>query len=366
MSAEKFLNLLDIAAAGEEVAPGALARTALGFAQIGEPTPFILPVPVFANGGQGVFRPGPAVRPPPMLCAVRDCFLLGPFGAVVLPNGMLLRQSVINLEGDTLQYSLAQFSGQFPGTHIPWTAAHEPVLAVNSYATNNYFHFMVDSLAQLHWAAMLPIAAKWIISGYPPAAEATLPFILSALAGAGISRTSLQPFDGTLMFCRQVFFPRRVTGADPQRVAWLRQRFSVQGRPRGTARLYITRGGRRRLDNEEAVAEVLRRFGFDAVDPGTLSVAEQAKRFSEAAIVVGSHGAALTNAAFMAPGGALVELTHTARVVPTYHELAGAAQLAYGVVVGTPSGDVDHPILADFSVAPDAVGAAVEAALKAL
>ena len=65
--------------------------------------------PVFDESGR--FREGPAARPRDMLCAVRDCFLLGPFGAVVLPNGMLIRQSVINLEGDTLQYSLAQFTG---------------------------------------------------------------------------------------------------------------------------------------------------------------------------------------------------------------------------------------------------------------
>jgi hypothetical protein len=301
------------------------------------------------------------------MCAVQDCFLLGPFGAVVLPNGMLVRQSVINLEADTLQYSLAQFTGQFPGHYIPWTAAPGPVFAVNSYATNNYFHFMVDSLAQLHWSAMLPGSAKAIVSGYPPAAEATLPFIPSAFSAAGIARAGLQPFDGTLLFCPLVFFPRRVTGADPARVDWLRRTFGVQDRPRGTARLYITRrGARRRIVNEDKIEKVLQAFGFTTIDPGALSVAEQAARFSQAAIVVGGHGAALTNAAFMAPGTALIELTHTDRVVATYHELAGAANLAYGAVVGDPAANSEHPILADFTVPPDAVGAAVDAALKTL
>jgi capsular polysaccharide biosynthesis protein len=364
MSGEKVLNLLDMATAGEAVSPAGLGQSPLTFAEIGG-APFQLRQPVFDNSGR--FREGPAVRGPEMLCAVRDCFLLGPFGAVVLPNGMLIRQSVINLESDTLQYSLAQFTGQFPGTYIPWTAAPAPVFAVNSYATNNYFHFMVDSLAQLHWTSRLPAQVKWIISGYPPAAEATLPFIPSALSAAGITRAALQPFDGTLLHCPLVVFPRRVTGADPARIDWLRRTFGVAGRPRGYARLYITRAGaRRRLVNEDSLVQVLERFGFTTIDPSGLSVAEQAARFSEAAIVVGSHGAALTNAGFMAPGAALIELTHQARIVPTYHELASAAGLAYGVVVGTATGNVEHPILADFSVPPEAAAAAVEAALKAL
>ena len=183
MSGEKVLNLLDITAAGEATTPAGLGGGPLTFTEFGGPA-FQLLKPVFDESGR--FREGPAARPRDMLCAVRDCFLLGPFGAVVLPNGMLIRQSVINLEGDTLQYSLAQFTGQFPGRHIPWTAASAPVFAVNSYATNNYFHFMVDSLAQLHWTSRLPAPARWIVSGYPPAAEATLPFIPSALSAAGI------------------------------------------------------------------------------------------------------------------------------------------------------------------------------------
>src|SRR5689334_10658499 len=116
MSGEKVLNLLDITAAGEAVATTALGRSPLTYAELSA-APFLLQKPIFDNSGR--FREGPAARPPQMLCAVCDCFLLGPFGAVVLPNGMLIRQSVINLEGDTLQYSLAQFTGQFPGTHIP-------------------------------------------------------------------------------------------------------------------------------------------------------------------------------------------------------------------------------------------------------
>lgn len=141
MAQEKILNLLDITRAGTEVPLSEIGRipAPLVYARAGGESPFALAAPVFLNRAEfaSALKPGPARRGEDLICAVRDCFLLGPFGAVVLPTGQMLRQSVVNLESDTLQYSLAQFTGQFPGTHVPWTTAEDTVFAVNSYATNN-------------------------------------------------------------------------------------------------------------------------------------------------------------------------------------------------------------------------------------
>ena len=368
MPREKILNLLDITRAGAEVALAEIGRdpAPLVFARaLGESRAIAPPVHLSRSDFAPVFAA--ARSEGDMVCAARDCFLLGPFGAVVLPTGQMLRQSLINLDGAALQYSLDQFTGQFPGAYIPWTTAEQTVFAVNSYATNNYFHFMIDSLATLHWQDRDTAfaRAKCIVSGYPPDAEATLPFIPSAYEAAGIS--SRQPFDGTLLFCRSLIFPRRTTGADPARVAWLRKRFGVTG-ARGTAKIYIARGDaqRRRLTNEADIIRRLEKRGFTAITPGALSVREQAALFAQAALVVGPHGAGLTNAAFMAPGGAIVELTHAGRVVATYHELACAAGLAYAAVIGDITGDARQPILADFTVDADAVDDAVEAVLRAI
>ncbi len=367
MSLDKFLNVLDITRAGAEVALADVGRGAgpLVFAKASGESPFALAAPLFLNRAEfaSVFPAGAVRRGGDLICAVQDCFLLGPFGAVVLPTGQLLRQSVINLDGDALQYSLAQFTGQYPGTHIPWTSAEAPVFAVNSYATNNYFHFLIDSLANLHWRAAVPGAAdmKCIISGYGPAAEATLPFIPSAYAALAPA-PGRQAFDGTLLFCRSLVFPRRVTGADPARVGWLRRSFGVTG-ARGTDKLYIARGDakRRRIVNEREVIARLEKRGFLCVTPGALPVRDQAALFARARLVVGAHGAGLANCAFMAPGGGLVELTHAGRVVGTYHELAGAAGLGYAVVVGDMQGDPGQPILADFTIDIDAMEAAIAA-----
>jgi len=86
---------------------------------------------------------------------------------VVLPQGLLIRQSAVNLDGASLEYSLGHYKGQLPGTHIPWGAADAPVFAVNSYSSNNYFHFLTDTLGQLHWRDRVPAAraAHMIVSG---------------------------------------------------------------------------------------------------------------------------------------------------------------------------------------------------------
>lgn len=367
MSADKILNLLDITTAGREVALADVTTTAapLAFAHANA-APLVLPPVCFLNRREfaSVFPEGPANRSAPMLCVAADCFLFGPFGSVVLPSGQLLRQSLLNLDGGAIQYALEQFKAQFPGRRIPWASTPNTVFSANGYSTNNYFHFMIDCLAQLHWRERVPEleAVKTIITGYPPEAEDTLPFMASAMAAADIDARALQPFDGTLLFCRKVIFPRRSTGANVSTAAWLRMRFGIAGRARGKERLYIARGAatRRRIVNEPAVIALLERYDFRAVDPGALTVAQQVALFADAGIVVGAHGAALTNAIFMGEGASLIELTHTERVVNTYHEVAGAAKLSYACVIGDVVGDRSQPVFADFAVDVDAL----EAALK--
>jgi len=357
MAADKVLNLLDLTTAGREVDLNEIAKTdaPLAFAYAKDP-PLHLTRPAFLNRVEfaTVFPEGDITRAAPMLCVAHDCFLMGPFGHVVLPSGQLIRQSVLNLDGGAIQYTLDQFKGQFPGAKIPWSSTPNTVFAANGYGSNNYFHFLIDCLPQLDWHARAPglESAKTVLTGYPPEAEATLPFMAGAMTAAKVDARRLQPFDGTLMFCRKIIFPRRTTGASVWKTQWLRHHFGLAGKAKGQQRLYIARGNvpRRRIVNEADVVKLLDAHGFRAVDPGALSVAEQAALFSDAGIVVGAHGAALTNAIFMGEGASLIELTHTDRVVNTYHEVASAAKLTYACIVGDVVGDRSQPVFSDFTV----------------
>ena len=82
--------------------------------------------------------------------------------------------------------------------------------------------------------------------------------------------------------------------------------------------------------------------------------------------MLGPHGAGLANAIFMSRGGTLIELTHDRRVFRTFYEVAAASGHAYALVIGDAAGDDKESILADFTVDPDAVEAAIKAALAAI
>jgi hypothetical protein len=78
------------------------------------------------------------------------------------------------------------------------------------------------------------------------------------------------------------------------------------------ARIYCNRShaGRRGIENEPELEDALRRVGFTVVEPGRMTYDQQRITFSNASVVVGSHGAALTNTIFSHLPLTLVELTH--------------------------------------------------------
>jgi capsular polysaccharide biosynthesis protein len=112
--------------------------------------------------------------------------------------------------------------------------------------------------------------------------------------------------------------------SSPRSLKWLRSRFLAAAREGARAgsgsgdgggsgslasRLYIARSsaGWRSVANGEAVEAFLRERGFAVIRPQEHGLAEQIRRFAAAEVIVGMHGAGLTNIVF-APGAHLVEL----------------------------------------------------------
>lgn len=107
---------------------------------------------------------------------------------------------------------------------------------------------------------------------------------------------------------------------------------------RAGKRIYISRAGARfrRVLNEVEVIATLQREGFTVVKLETLSVAAQARLFSEAEVVVSPHGAGLTNILFCQPGAVVVEIFSPRCVIPAYYGMASRGHLRYGYVLGRP------------------------------
>ena len=101
-------------------------------------------------------------------------------------------------------------------------------------------------------------------------------------------------------------------------------------------RLYLSRGEAkyRRVLNEDAVCDVLGRYGFEIVRLETLPFAAQAKLLSEAAVVVAPHGAGLGNVVFCNAGTKVIEIFAPELVTGFYWRLCTESQLDYYYILG--------------------------------
>jgi hypothetical protein len=107
------------------------------------------------------------------------------------------------------------------------------------------------------------------------------------------------------------------------------------------ARIYISRRDSqiRSVHNEPELERVLReKFGFQPVVLSEISPEQQIRAFAGAAIVVGAHGAGLSNATFMKPDAILFEIFPKIRIWPTFRAIAARAGLRYAAHV-TPAAD---------------------------
>src|SRR5262249_33691278 len=93
------------------------------------------------------------------------------------------------------------------------------------------------------------------------------------------------------------------------RGTYRRLREAVEWPSARTRKLYVARTDApiRQMRNEPALIEQVRKRGYEVVTPGSLSFAEQVQLFRGARLIVGPHGAGLTNIVFCEPGTIVYE-----------------------------------------------------------
>jgi hypothetical protein len=138
---------------------------------------------------------------------------------------------------------------------------------------------------------------------------------------------------------------------DKQAVIGLREALLSYARAENEPRVrnvYISRadaGGRREVINEAELIASLQPMGFEIVTLSGKSVREQVQLFASARIVVGAHGAGLTNILFMKPESAVVELLHYRYGTPAFYRLACTLELRYAYLSCSSSRDSTVPEL---------------------
>jgi len=211
---------------------------------------------------------------------------------------------------------------------LPWRR-HGTALLLGAANSDNYYHWLFDSLPR--WKILQ--AAGWrdydfvLLHSQPrPFQEETLDWLgVPAAKRLRCSKNFVHQFDRLAVPA----MPFPLEEVPPWVCAWLRS--LVPAPKSGPEKIYLSRHGvgARQLVNEAELAAALAARGFVSVQPGTLSVAEQARRLGAARCVVAPHGAALSNLVFAPPGALLLELFHPRHKNRCYVNLAAACGHRY-------------------------------------
>lgn len=198
----------------------------------------------------------------------------------------------------------------------------------------NHYHWMVDHLGR---APLLDEEPELPVIVSPRLSQVQL----DSLELAGIDRARLRPLAHPHLQVEELHWPSLLgeTGHPPR---WamhrLRERLVPGASASGDVRLYVARRqtDARRVVNDRELQAFLRARGFEVVDPGGMSFAEQRTAFATAGMIVGPHGAGLANM-IMSYDATVVEIVSPTYVNGSCYTLAEALGHEYWYVLGEPS-----------------------------
>ena len=187
----------------------------------------------------------------------------------------------------------------------------------------NYYHWLIDALPKLYLMREAMGLSGNVI--FPGGEQAITEWQRASLSILG-SNIMFLP-SGTQVFKLEAAAWTTIMGMTECSSPLLRDlasfvKKSVGKGARGSGsqfgRLYISRQGKRGVLNNEEVASVLSGYGFTTIKPETMPFAEQVSVFSQANVVVGAHGAGLSNIIFCDGPAAVVELLPWAESRPFF------------------------------------------------
>lgn len=248
------------------------------------------------------------------------------------------RQGIV--PGSTYLHGEYDWQAMFSATERFDLPADRPVLVAANCVATSYYHWVFQCLAPVLIGQEHGLAPDFVV--LVPTLPATLRESLS-LAGIGPERIIELPAAAAAVTAAGIhtnltsgefaFAPHPAIAAAIAKLAERVPRSPLAGR-----RIFISRAdaAKRRMVNEEELAEALRALDFEVVLCGDLRFAEQVALFRDAALIVAQHGAALTNLLFAADGDdgpQVIELHQDNYINQAYVKLCQVKRLRYGALV---------------------------------
>jgi capsular polysaccharide biosynthesis protein/Tfp pilus assembly protein PilF len=232
----------------------------------------------------------------------REFPILAPDGCFFV-DGFVTSPKVFPHKGGTVKYASRDGRVLLDLPAVPLETDGPCVLLGRS---NNYFHFLLESLPRI-------LSAEQV--GSPGEAMALVPQGLAAtqlellnLLGFPQARLIALPADASIR-CRTLYAPSlfsRTFAISPRAIEFLRHRVlgCFPRIPNLPKRIYLSRNRmpRRRVTNESELLTMLEESGFAVVYPENLRLDEQVRMFAQAEAILSPDSSALSNLAFASDG----------------------------------------------------------------
>lgn len=248
------------------------------------------------------------------------------------------------------------------GLDLPQRVVDEPAAVVVGWGQDVYGHALVEAAPRVALAALALAQSAGELRFLLPATAP--PWLRDVLGLAGARRFVEHDPTRERILLRQARVPSLVVagGLHPAAAALF-----AGMRPPGAAgvagNVYVTRrqaATTRRVDlsNAEAIERLAERAGLRIVSPERLPIAEQARLFAGARLVVGEYGSALMNAVFCRPGAIVGAIGCRSQLLSAIGALGGLRQSFLD-----PDGDPEAAV--GYRVDPDAFARWLDALLTA-
>ncbi|SES96071.1 Protein of unknown function [Methanococcoides vulcani] len=226
----------------------------------------------------------------------------------------------------------------------------ECLASIASNAYSNTFHWTFDVLPRLKLFENILDDIDYLI-----VPDKLSKFQLDSLTHLGLSESNLLKLkNGTHLQCEKLFaasFPRKKGHVSKWACEFLRESFIPKNTEKPYRFIYISRKDAffRRITNEEKVENYLISLGFEIIQMSKLSFMEQIRIFAEARVVVGPHGAGLTNIVFC-QNAKILEIFSPSYVPTMYWMISNNVGNEYYYLLGEDEPGNTHPEWKNFTI----------------
>lgn len=244
--------------------------------------------------------------------------------------------------GDSLKYLCEPwYAWGYYATFLPPRATLEAAILLPLPSYENFYHWTIETLPRLGM-----IAGDGRYDGVPIVLpeRRTPGFVRRSIAASGFAdRIRYLPsgsYRARTLYVPTLYSPRNEPSGTA--LAWLNDNLSgkLDGIRAGLddpsyARIYVARddAGSRGVANAAELEQLFGRLGIRKLNMSEFSLQEQAYLFRHAKLIVGIHGAALSNLAYCQPGAVFLEIFMEGWFTRAYFNIARLRGLGYGYLL---------------------------------